>query len=143
MIPKSVTTIGNSAFLGCNSLNVVSYGGTEAQWNAISIGSSNTSLTNAVRSYNGETVQSGFMGAGKEVRWIYFDASDEVRVSGQVNAEMPVYCVGYKGDQVVSVQSITATDGSASVDPSADSVKLFRVDVNWIPLSAVALITLG
>ena len=43
-IGDGVTTIGDSAFLACDSLIIVYYGGTEAQWNEISIGSGNLNL---------------------------------------------------------------------------------------------------
>lgn len=46
-IGNSVTTIDSSAFLGCNNLTTVYYTGTQEQWDAISIGSYNTNLTNA------------------------------------------------------------------------------------------------
>ncbi len=46
-IPESVTSIKVRAFDGCTSLTDVYYGGTEAQWNAITIEGSNTYLTNA------------------------------------------------------------------------------------------------
>ncbi len=46
-IPDSVTSIGNSAFWGCNELKTVYYGGSEEQWNKISIGSDNACLKNA------------------------------------------------------------------------------------------------
>ncbi len=53
-IPDSVTTIGSGAFLYCDSLTDVYYNGTEQQWNAISIGSSNEYLTNATIHYNSD-----------------------------------------------------------------------------------------
>jgi hypothetical protein len=37
-IPDSVTTIGDYAFNGCNSLTSIKYCGTQDQWNAISKG---------------------------------------------------------------------------------------------------------
>lgn len=46
-IPDSVTNIGDEAFCACESLNDVYYTGTEAEWNAISIGSGNEELTSA------------------------------------------------------------------------------------------------
>ncbi len=46
-IPKSVTTIGNSAFRSCYSLTDVYYSSTEDDWNKISIGSDNDRVTNA------------------------------------------------------------------------------------------------
>ena len=51
-IPDSVTSIGDWAFLNCDSLTTVYYRGTQAQWDSISIGSSNSSLTSATRYYN-------------------------------------------------------------------------------------------
>ena len=46
-IPDSVTSIDKHAFYGCNSLTDIYYGGTEKEWNAITIGSSNDYLLNA------------------------------------------------------------------------------------------------
>ena len=51
-IPDSVKSIGMNAFYGCTNLSDVYYYGSEAEWNAISIGSSNSPLTNAVIHYN-------------------------------------------------------------------------------------------
>ena len=47
VIPKSVTSIGDSAFDSCHSLRSVYYCGTAEQWNSVSIGSDNSYLTNA------------------------------------------------------------------------------------------------
>ena len=49
--PSGVTSIGSSAFSGCNSLTDVYYGGSEAQWELISIGDENDPLTNAAIHY--------------------------------------------------------------------------------------------
>ena len=46
-IPNSVNRIGDSAFQGCTSLSKVYYNGTEADWNAITVGKNNSPLTNA------------------------------------------------------------------------------------------------
>ena len=51
-IPDSVTSIGTAAFLYCDGLTDVYYGGSEADWNAISIQNSNGSLTGAAIHYN-------------------------------------------------------------------------------------------
>ena len=50
-IPNSVTYIGDYAFCICNSLTDVYYGGTEEDWERISIGSDNTPLTSATIHY--------------------------------------------------------------------------------------------
>ncbi len=50
-IPEGVTSINSQAFYKCSSLTDVYYTGTEEQWKAITIGSSNTPLTNATIHY--------------------------------------------------------------------------------------------
>ena len=51
-IPASISSIGNLAFAYCYDLTDVYYGGTEAQWDAIEIGTGNSSLTSATIHYN-------------------------------------------------------------------------------------------
>ena len=51
-IPDSVTSIGDLAFSGCTGLTDVYYTGTQEEWNSITIGSNNDSLTNATIHYN-------------------------------------------------------------------------------------------
>ena len=50
-IPESVTSIGEDAFSGCTNLTDVYYNGTEEEWNAITIDSYNTPLTDATKHY--------------------------------------------------------------------------------------------
>jgi uncharacterized repeat protein (TIGR02543 family) len=55
-IPSGVTSIGTQAFYNCSSLTKVFYGGADdTAWSGITIGSSNTSLTNATRYYYAAT----------------------------------------------------------------------------------------
>lgn len=51
-IPDSVTSIGDDAFYDCTSLKYVFYPGSSADWNKISIGSSNSKLTSSSIHYN-------------------------------------------------------------------------------------------
>ena len=51
-IPKSVVTIVESAFFKCDALTDVYYGGSEAEWKAISVGERNESLSAATIHYN-------------------------------------------------------------------------------------------
>jgi len=51
-IGNSVKSIGVWAFYSCDSLTDVYYGGSEEDWNKISIGSNNSPLTNATIHYN-------------------------------------------------------------------------------------------
>lgn len=55
-IPSSVVSIGNYAFRYDDLLSDVYYGGTETQWNGISIGSDNDPLENATIHYAPEPV---------------------------------------------------------------------------------------
>lgn len=57
-IPDSVTTIEWYAFRDCDSLTDVYYGGSQSQWNQISIGGSNEPLTNATIHYNSIEISS-------------------------------------------------------------------------------------
>ena len=52
VIPDSVTSIGDYAFYGRSSLTTVNYKGSQEQWGQISIGNSNSYLTNATINYN-------------------------------------------------------------------------------------------
>ncbi len=55
-IPVSITNIAESAFSSdlCKELKYVYYQGTEAEWNAVTIGSDNGAITNATVYFNGE-----------------------------------------------------------------------------------------
>jgi hypothetical protein len=52
VIGDSVTLIDYCAFSACSNLKDVYYTGSEEEWNAITIASSNPSLTNATIHYN-------------------------------------------------------------------------------------------
>ena len=52
ILGKNITNINSSAFSSCSKIANVYYTGTEEQWNAITIGSYNTPLTNATIHYN-------------------------------------------------------------------------------------------
>lgn len=52
-IPKSTKNIGNLAFSGCDSLTDIYYGGTETEWNQISMEDSGISSSVTVH-YNSE-----------------------------------------------------------------------------------------
>ena len=51
-VPKSVAEIEREAFANCNALTIVEYGGSEADWNEMYIGSGNDCLRNATIHYN-------------------------------------------------------------------------------------------
>ena len=53
-IPEGVTSIGAQAFRGCSSLTDVCFGGSEVQWNNVSIGELNPPLTKATIHFQSE-----------------------------------------------------------------------------------------
>ena len=55
IIPDSLTYIGKSAFIGCDSLKSIFFNGTAEEWNNISVGTGNESLSDAVKYFYSET----------------------------------------------------------------------------------------
>ena len=80
-IPESMTNIGYMAFSGCTGLADVYYGGSERQWNAITIDDGNDRLLQANRHCEGEetlvspTVKPSYVGASGKP-YIYWSAVD-------------------------------------------------------------------
>ncbi len=80
-IPNSVTSIGNFAFYGCIRLRNVYYIGTEAEWNAIRIGTNNFVLKNAIRYYYSETEPKlNADGTAYDGNYWHYDANDNIVV---------------------------------------------------------------
>ena len=77
VMPDSVTSIGGRAFYRCESLTDVYYTGTEAEWTEITIHLENENLTNATRYYYSETepTESG--------NFWHYDAEGNVTVWGE------------------------------------------------------------
>ncbi len=71
-IPDSATKIGNSAFKNCVSLKDVCYCGTGDNWNAISIGLGNDSLTSASIHFIGSSIVSG--ACDKDFTWALYES---------------------------------------------------------------------
>ena len=93
-IPDSVTSIGEAAFSGCSGLKKVFYVGSEEQWKAISIGSDNSSLTNATRHYYSECIHN----SGSSL-WRYDSG-------GNISTSLTV------GDWIVDIEATCTTNGS-------------------------------
>jgi len=85
-IPASLKTIGDSAFNYCYDLKKVSYGGSEAQWGKIEIGSNNDPMSKAAIFYEDGSVSiptSGSCGSG--VKWSYSDGTLTISGKGAMN----------------------------------------------------------
>ena len=102
-IPNGVTRIYNYTFDNCTSLKNIYYGGTEAQWNEIPIGSYNDCLSNATVHYESQpetpdipAVEATFKGATLSLNGVisvnfYASVSDpnaDVKVAFTVNGEV-------------------------------------------------------
>ena len=80
-IPNSVTSIGSYAFSGCTGLTSINFGGTEAQWNAISKGTNwNVESGNYTVNFNG-----GSDGEGEEL------GKEDVAPDNNYNEAHPVF----------------------------------------------------
>ena len=77
VIGDSVTSIGDYAFDGCRSLTEVYYKGTVSDWENISIGYSNSDLTNATRYYYIENEEDVPTDGGK---YWHYDQNGEIAV---------------------------------------------------------------
>jgi len=77
-IPECIISIGYGAFSNCDSLDHMFYGGTQTQWDTISISSGNSSLTDATRHYNME----GYTEIGCIPKGVYCSICDETIVPG-------------------------------------------------------------
>lgn len=70
VIPISVASIGFGAFDGCTALETVIYGGTEEEWNAINIESSNEPLQKVAVQHNSEASKTETSGScGENLTW--------------------------------------------------------------------------
>ncbi len=77
-IPASVSTIDTYTFYGTN-LTDVYFGGTQEQWNAITIGNNNTNLKNANVHYNSELViEDGVVYNSDKTVLICYDKTDKI-----------------------------------------------------------------
>ena len=74
IVPTKLESIGARAFYDCSALKSVYYEGTQDEWPKISIGTSNSSLTNATRYYYSETEPT------EEGNYWYYDENGEIAI---------------------------------------------------------------
>ena len=118
-IPNSVTSIGNSAFNECTALSDIYYDGTSAQWDAISIGSSNVALINATRHFSDGSATPALSGAcGDGLTWTLESGVLTISGTGAMTnysyGEAPWYGFGITrvviGDGVTSIGNYAFDD---------------------------------
>ena len=95
VIPDSVTSIDTNAFWNCSSLTDVYYGGSEAEWKAISIGSSNTPLTNATIHYNSTGILSSLECHTEILNYSEIDGKYMIKSTAKNNTDIAISCVMY------------------------------------------------
>ena len=142
-IPESMTNIGYMAFSGCTSLADVYYGGSERQWNAITIDDGNDRLLQANRHCEGEetlvspTVKPSYVGASGKP-YIYWSAVDGAN-------RYEVYRSGSKDGTysfLDSTANLNYTDSKANVGTTYYyKVKALAADGTDSSLSAAVAIT--
>ena len=142
-IPESMTNIGYMAFSGCTGLADVYYGGSERQWNAITIDDGNDRLLQANRHCEGKetlvspTAKPSYVGASGKP-YIYWSAVDGAN-------RYEVYRSGSKDGTysfLDSTANLNYTDSKANVGTTYYyKVKALAADGTDSSLSAAVAIT--
>ena len=142
-IPESMTNIGYMAFSGCMGLADVYYGGSERQWNAITIDDGNDRLLQANRHCEGKetlvppTVKPSYVGAsGKPyIYWSVVDGANRYYVYRSTTKDGTYSFLG-------STANLNYTDSKANVGTTYYyKVKALAADGTDSSLSAAVAIT--
>ena len=160
-IYDSVTSIGDGAFYCCYSLMNVCYSGTQEQWNAISIGTDNESLTGAeiyyshIHDYSKEVTEPTCMSGGYtdyicacgSTYRVYVDRVEHKVVVKNAKAATCT-AKGYTGDKVCAFCGMLIEQGktTAKLGHSYNNgvcTACGKADPNYIPPLAAPTITLS
>lgn len=107
-IPNSVNNIGTGAFYQSDNIRDVYYSGTQTQWNNISLGIENESLSNATIHYNySDIIDSGTCGAqGNNLNWTLFSNGDLV-INGSGNMADFNGIITYYTDEITQQPAVS------------------------------------
>ena len=124
MIPDSVTNIDAGAFSYCIALQDVYYGGSEAQWNDITIAENHTPLENATIHFN--VVDWGYCGAAgneESLTWVFTnDGTLTISGTGPMGAFRQnghYVMIGVVGPTAKRVRKVVVEEGVTSLPEQA------------------------
>ena len=127
VIPDSVTSIGDWAFYQCSSLTDVYYGGSENEWNAISIGGYNTPLTKATIHYNSTGIPSSLECHTEILNYSEIDGKYMIKSTARNNTDTAISCVMYSA--VYSSDGTLKACGTVNENIDAGSNKEVNIPV--------------
>lgn len=104
-IPNSVTGIGDGAFYGCSNLSTVIFCGTQNEWNAVSKGNFNTSLTGTTLQFH--KYANGSCVICQSTEFIYGDSNGDGSIDGRDVITLCNYLAYYDYDTETSTVEIT------------------------------------
>jgi len=116
-IAEGITSVGDYAFSGCDSLTDVCYDSTEDNWNQIQIGSENAALVNASISFTDPIINCGF--CGTNLIWTLYESGLlEITGSGAMydwewDDDIPWYSL------TESIKKVNIGDGATTIDDYA------------------------
>lgn len=134
LIPDSVTQIGAYAFDGCTKISTTYYTGTKTEWNAITIGDYNESISKyVVYEYGTDNANYGSGTIGSTITWILYENGDLViEGSGAIpnysESSVPWHSVREKIKNVYIPEGVT--NMGASVFIGCVNIEKFVVDEN-------------
>ncbi|MBE6813308.1 MAG: hypothetical protein E7523_10575 [Ruminococcaceae bacterium] len=112
--PTGITTIAADAFGDCESLKNVSYGGTQQQWEDVSIADGNDMLTNASMTFGTVVTVLDAGSCGENVRW-QLETDGTLTISGSGPMEDYAYKSSPLYEHTDRITSVVIADGITTI----------------------------